>query len=237
MKKYLFLLVFLIGIAEVFSQDYDLIVTKEGDSIACNIDSITDAYIYFEMKSNNTWAHTHMDMDKVSESKRLELDRKTIRLKPGTSILLPSDQVRPGPASMWEIRKNSLVVANDFLFSITLSYERLIPVHDAVGIVLRAGTGITGESDDPIPLVFMGQGSMLMGQRKHFIETGVGYYQTIYHNPSFFPLIGYRYMGFKGLSLKAFVKLSYYTDDSWIDEWGQGRLGLGISIGYRFWFK
>ena len=41
MKKNLFLIVFLIGIAEVFSQDYDLIITNEGDSIACRIDSIT----------------------------------------------------------------------------------------------------------------------------------------------------------------------------------------------------
>ena len=53
--------------------------------------------------------------------------------------------------------------------------------------------------------------------------------------PSFFPLIGYRYMGVKGLSVKTFIKLSYYTEDSWIDEWGQGKLGFGISIGYRFW--
>jgi len=235
MKKHLFLIVFLISTVEAYSQDYDLIVTNEGDSIACRIDSITDAYIYFEMKSNNVWTHTHMDMDKVSKFKRLELDRKKIRLKPGTSILLPSDQVRQGPASMWEIRKNSLVIANDFLFSITLSYERLIPVHDAVGIVLRGGTGISGESGEE--LVIMGQGSMLIGQRKHFFETGVGYYQTLNYSPSFFPLIGYRYMGFKGLIIKAQLRVSFYTEDSWIEEWGQGELGWGISIGYRFWFK
>ena len=42
-------------------------------------------------------------------------------------------------------------------------------------------------------------------------------------------------MGFKGLSAKAFIKLSYYTDESWVDEWGQGGLGFGISKGYRFW--
>ena len=174
-----------------------------------------------------------MDLNEVSEFKRLELDRKTIRLKPGTSILLPSDQVPPGPNSMREIPKNSLILANDFLFSITISYERLIPVHDRIGFMLRGGTGITLESGEE--LVFMGQPSMLIGQRKHFFETGVGYYQTLNYSPSFFPLIGYRYMGYKGLSLKAFVRLSYYTEDSWIDEWGQGALGVGISIGYRFW--
>lgn len=210
-----------------------MIITTEGDSIACHIDSITDTQIYFEMKFNNNWTHTDIDMNKVSEFKRLELDRKTIHLKPGTSILLPSDQVPPGPASIWEIPKNSLIIANDFLFSITLSYERLIPVHDRIGIMLRGGTGITFESGEE--LVFMGQVSMLIGRTKHFLETGGGYYQTLNYSPSFFPLIGYRYMGFKGLSAKAFIKLSYYTEESWKDEWGQGRLGFGISIGYRFW--
>ena len=233
MKKYLILIIFLICIGEVYSQNYDLIITKKGDSIACHIDSINDTYIFFEMKSNYYWKHTHLSMDKVSKFIRSELDRKKIRFKPGTSILIPSDQLPPGPNSMREIPKNSLILANDFLFSITFSYERLIPVHDAIGIMLRAGTGITLESGEE--LVFMGQPSMLIGQRKHFFETGVGYYQTLNYSPSFFPLIGYRYMGFKGLSLKAFVNLSYYTEDSWIDEWGQGGLGLGFSIGYRFW--
>ncbi len=233
MKKNLFLIVFLIGIGNAFSQDYDLIITTEGDSIACHIDSITDTHIYFEMKANYYWTHTHMDVNKVSEFKRLELDRKTIRFKRGTSILLPSDQVTPGPNSMREIPKNSLILANDFLFSITISYERLIPVHDRIGFMLRGGTGITLESGEE--LVFMGQVSTLFGKRRHFLETGVGYYQTLNYSPSFFPLIGYRYMGFKGLSVKASIRLSYYTEESWVDEWGQGKLGWGISIGYRFW--
>ena len=47
MKKNLFLIVFLIGIGNAFSQDYDLIITTEGDSIACHIDSITDTHIFF----------------------------------------------------------------------------------------------------------------------------------------------------------------------------------------------
>ena len=104
-----------------------MIVTNEGDSIACNIDSITDAYIYFEMRSNYTWTHTHMDMDKVSEFKRLELDRKTSHLKPGTSILLPSDQVPPGSG----IPKNGFYVElfpinrTEELGYISLNYERL----------------------------------------------------------------------------------------------------------------
>ena len=233
MLKNLFLIVFLIGIGNAFSQDYDLIITTKGDSIACHIDSITDAHIFFEMKANDYWTHTHIDVNKVSEFKRLELDRKTIHLKPGTSILLPSDQIPPGPASIWEIPKNSIVLANDFLFSVTISYERLIPIHENVGFMLRGGTGITLESGEE--LVFMGQVSMLIGKRKHFFETGVGYYKTFNASPSFFPLIGYRYMGVKGLTFKAHVRVAYYTDDEWAAEWGRSELGWGISIGYRFW--
>ena len=233
MKKNLFLLVFLIGIGNAFCQDYDLIITTKGDSIACHIDSITDTYIFFEMKANDFWTHTHIDVNKVSEFKRLELDRKKIHFKRGTSILLPSDQIPPDPASIWEIPKNSIVFANDFLFSITVSYERLIPVHDIIGIMLRGGTGITLESGNE--LVFIGQVSMLIGKIKHFMETGVGYYQTFNASPSFFPLIGYRYMGVKGLTLKAHVRVAYYTDDEWAAEWGRSELGWGISIGYRLW--
>ena len=32
-----------------------------GDSIDCNVDSITDTYIYSEMKSKNYWKHTHIN--------------------------------------------------------------------------------------------------------------------------------------------------------------------------------
>lgn len=233
MKRNLFLVLFLSCIGTAFSQNFDLIVTTDGDSIACHIDSITDTHIFFEMKTDYYWTHTQKDMNKVSEYKRLELDGKTIRMKTGTSILLPSDQIPPGPASIWEIPKNSLIIANDFLFSVTISYERLIPVHDIIAFMLRGGTGITLESGEEF--VIMGQVSMLIGKTKHFLETGCGYYQTLNADPSFFPLIGYRYMGVKGLSIKAHVRVAYYTDDEWAAEWGSPDFGWGISIGYRFW--
>ena len=233
MKRNLFLVVILSCIGNAFSQNFDLIVTTEGDSIACHIDSITDAYIFFEMKDGYHWMHTKKDMNMVSEYKRMELDGKTIRMKPGTSILLPSDQIPPGPASIWENPKNSLIIANDFLFSITISYERLIPVHDRIAFMLRGGTGITFESGEEV--VFIGQVSMLVGKTKHFLETGSGYYQTFNADPSFFPLIGYRYMGVKGLSIKAHIRVAYYTDDEWAAEWGSPSFGWGISIGYRLW--
>ncbi len=50
-----------------FAQDLDLIVTTKGDSIVCRIDSITETNIYFEMKSQNKWAHTQIGLTDVSQ--------------------------------------------------------------------------------------------------------------------------------------------------------------------------
>ena len=100
--------------------------------------------------------------------------------------------------------------------------------------MLRAGTGITLESGEE--LVFMGQVSWLFGKSRHFLETGCGYYQTLNADPSFFPSIGYRYMGRKGLLIKLFVVAEYYTDENWIEEWGQGKIRPGIQFGYRYRF-
>ncbi len=38
---------FLLLVTCGLSQDYDLIVTTKGDSIACRIDSINDTHIYY----------------------------------------------------------------------------------------------------------------------------------------------------------------------------------------------
>ena len=70
-----------------FTQEYDLIVTINGDSIACHIDSITDTHIYYMMKSHGTWIHTHIPNSDVSETKQDVIDRKKYQFKPGTTII------------------------------------------------------------------------------------------------------------------------------------------------------
>jgi len=87
MKKLLFILVLLANIGLVYSQDYDLIVKSNGDSIACHIDSITDTRIYFEMKSNKYWKHTHINKADVIEFKRNVINKKQVVFKYGTSII------------------------------------------------------------------------------------------------------------------------------------------------------
>ncbi|MCK4992119.1 MAG: DUF3575 domain-containing protein, partial [Bacteroidales bacterium] len=87
----LFLFLFACG----FSQDLDLIVTTKGDSIACRIDSITETHIYFEMKSQNKWAHTHIGLTDVSEYKRSAIDKKKYVFKAGTSIIASQKVIKP----------------------------------------------------------------------------------------------------------------------------------------------
>lgn len=66
---------------------YDLIVTNEGDSIACHIDSITDAIIYFEFKFKNHWVHTNFNLDKVAEYKHDQFGGKYLIFKEGSSYI------------------------------------------------------------------------------------------------------------------------------------------------------
>lgn len=72
----------------VNTETYDLIVTNNGDSIACYIDSITDRYIYFEMKSNNKWIHTCAEKSNIVEYKYDQFSGKVLIFKGESSYIL-----------------------------------------------------------------------------------------------------------------------------------------------------
>jgi hypothetical protein len=230
MRKFLIFIILITSVSYVYSQNYDLVVTNNGDSIACYIDSITETHIYFRMKNRERWVNTYLENTKIKSFEHNVIDKKAYNFESGSTKILG---LKKDINSQYDIPKNSIILSNDFLFSITLNYERLIPIHEHVGFMLRIGSGYTAESGNE--LVIMSQPSMLIGNSKHFFETGVGYYQTFNTSPSFFPLIGYRYMGIKGLTIKAFIKVDYYTDKNWIREWGQGKVWPGLQIGYRIW--
>lgn len=84
MKKIFFIL-FIFSTFKLYAQNYDLIVTSKGDSIACFIDSITDSKIYFEMKYNDKWIHTNTSKTEYIEYKTNAIDKKLVIFKPGTS--------------------------------------------------------------------------------------------------------------------------------------------------------
>jgi hypothetical protein len=208
-----------------YSQNYDLIVTAKGDSIACRIDSITDTHIYFEMKSRNSWALTSIGLADVSEYKRDAIFRKEFVYKMGTSII---ESRKPAiPASIWDIQKNSVYVG-----ILSLTYARMIPAGDHVGITFGGGlyhfdaTGVVGES------------SVIVGGVKHFFEPGImGVY---FFGSNSGPdqeeedsvvgaaaiRMGYRYQGPGGLLLRAAPNFIFTDKDFFVFP--------ALSIGYSF---
>ena len=130
-----------------------------------------------------------------------------------------------------EFSTSSLVIANDFIFSVTLSYERIVPLKKQWNLALRGGGGYTAESGDDLTCIV--QSSFLYGKSKHFFETGVAYYQNLTYPDAFIiPIVGYRFMGEKGFVFKAFGDLLMdVIDDS---EWGFLNPGFHLSVGWRF---
>ncbi len=87
MKKIIIIFSFLLSFHSTYSQDYDLVVTTNGDSMACHIDSITDTQIYLEMRYNGKWVHTFMNKNKIIEHKYNAIDKTKFYFEPGTSII------------------------------------------------------------------------------------------------------------------------------------------------------
>lgn len=220
-----FTVLFLFTGAFAYSQDYDLIVTEKGDSIACRIDSITDTHIYFEMKIQNSWAQTHMVLTDVLEYKRNAIFRKDFVFKTGTSIIkFPKSAL---PASIRDIQKNSVYAG-----ILSINYARMFPAGDRVGISFGGGlyhfdaTGVVGEI------------SVLVGAVKHFFEPGImGVYFIVSSSPpdeeeddSFRGAasirFGYRYQGPGGLLIRAAPNFIFVPGDFYLFP--------ALSIGYSF---
>ena len=89
MRLVFLLIVILSCLSPIYSQTYDLIITNDGDSIACYIDSISNSKIYYQAKINNNWIQTYADTSILIEYKLNVIDEKTVTFKPGSSIIEP----------------------------------------------------------------------------------------------------------------------------------------------------
>jgi hypothetical protein len=100
------------------AQDYDLIVTTKGDSIACKVDSISrDAY-YILVRMDGKKISTTIPMDQVSEFIPDAIEKNSINRIPGTIYFLSDNNtVRPNAISL------SLLGSSPF---IGLVIERLL---------------------------------------------------------------------------------------------------------------
>ena len=197
------------------SQDYDLIVTSKGDSIACRIDSISRTHIYFEMKSKNYWAQTHIALSDVREYKRDAIQKKQFVFRSGTSII--ESPLQLGPASMRDIGKNSLYVG-----ILSVNYSRLFP-GDQIGVTVSGGLSFVGALDGG-NLGFMVETTLLKGGTKHFFEPGI---LVLFGADVVWPMIrtGYRYQGPEGFLFRVGPLFGFLDGISLLPA---------ISIGYSF---
>ena len=85
MKKYVLLSILLTFVTCAFSQNYDLIVCTNNDSIACFIDSISGNQIFFRMKIKDYWRQTYIGLEEITEYKYAVIDRYNVKFEPGSS--------------------------------------------------------------------------------------------------------------------------------------------------------
>jgi hypothetical protein len=219
MKKLLLIIIIIIYHSYAYTQDYDLIVKSNGDSIACRIDSITDTHIYFEMKSKEYWKHTHINKADVKEFQYNVIYKKTYVFKEGTSII-ETHKLRP--KSMLGIKKNAISIETTLYLALLLSYEIMFPLNNFSGINVRGGygRGIDWEGGG----YFLGESTLLLGGPKHIAELGLSIYCLDMGPPEAYPFVrvGYRFQGNKGILIKPALYLN-----NWIKM-------PSLSIGFSF---
>ena len=225
LKLFLLLFVLLASFFSAYTQEYDLIVRNNGDSIVCNIDSISDSKIYFESKFNNRWVHSNLDRSDISEFQEDIIDIKSVKLIQRTS------QIRPyNPAfeinSVREIQRNSVYVDLHILL-INVFYERIFPMND--NLAITAGGGIIQAWGFSSETFIAPKLTLLIGGVKHFFEPGIAVPIAIIGDQDewHMGIVGYRYLGPQGFVFRASVFVQW-------ESGGELLVLPGISLGLAF---
>lgn len=216
MKRFFTLIVFLSILFQGKSQNLDLIVLSNNDSIACIIDSVTVSNIYFKLKLNDNWVKTNTKRDDVLEYKYQAIDKKDFLFKTGTSYILSRRLI--GSAN--RIRRNAVYIelGGVGIFG-SVNYDRTFPISNRSGVALGFSLGFLVD--------FVFDASYLYGKSNHYFELGAGYSLPVH---LIIPRIGYRYQGNKGFLFRAGVmyfqtiKSESFGDFPW----------AGVSFGYSF---
>ena len=173
----------------MYSQNFDLIVTIKGDSIACNIDSITAVDLHYEMKFRNNWIHTQINKSQVREYKLSAISKETAKFKSGTSYLDSRIQLETNKS----MNKNSIYVENLVIFP-SINYDRFLSLSSHAGIILKVGLSYYAAP------FFIAESSFLIGNERSHFEVGGGFGGKYMLGP--FGRLGYRFIGRKGLVIK-----------------------------------
>ncbi len=85
MKPPFIILMFFLSICSLYSQTYDLVVKTNSDSIACHIDSITNSKIFIELRYNEEWSHSYINLNEIKEYKEDAVNISNIYFESGSS--------------------------------------------------------------------------------------------------------------------------------------------------------
>lgn len=234
MLKHLFFVLLICSSFNANAQKKDLIVLNSGDSLVCHILKLDSNTLTAQIREN--WKKTEKEFS-LSDIQLLREDairNGNVFRKRGSSLIL---ETRKGTRELEFIPRNGILLGTDFIFTLSASYERIQPLGKYIAIIGRGGGGITFESgEDPAGILNV---SFIGGSHRNYGEIGLGGYYPHRFAPIYNFHYGYRYIGFKGLSVRAFVKTELYTSQEDIDEWGKGKtysIGAGFQIGYRWRF-
>ena len=204
MKKYFLLIILFISLGRnAYSQEYyDLIVMTNGDSIACNIDSITDTHIFFKMKYRNNWGHTYIDKSILADFKQNALDKELVHFKPGTSyIIIPVKKTNNNKNSISRNNLNlNLLGSSASIYAAT--YERKFLLKPNYYLTFGLGIGInveeTGILSSRTPDNYMTIPYNLIynyGKKIHYLLFGLGstiMIGNVQQEYYIYPIFGYR---------------------------------------------
>jgi hypothetical protein len=140
--------------------------------------------------------------------------------------------------NLYDLPHNGLILTTDYIWSVTIGYQRLEPLSNYVAALGRVGIGYTAESGNDATI--NGDLSLLIGGNRHFGELGVGWYGPLTDSAGFalFPNLTYRYMGEKGFYTKIGVRMSIYTQEEDLDAAWEGQYGVWplLHVGYVWYF-
>jgi hypothetical protein len=197
------------------AQDFDLIVTIKGDSIACRIDSITETYVYYEMKSQYHWTHTRIGLEEVSHYEQNVIKKGQYLYEPGTTII-KSEYTDTLPKNAFYIGIMTLTYARTFTGNLVkLTLAGGVAHIDAIGVLMES--------------------TLLIGGPSHFFEPGIMAWHIFPSNSSsegdgstsgISIRIGYRFQSREGFLFRAAPMIGIV----------EGGLVLlpALSIGYSF---
>ena len=121
--------------------------------------------------------------------------------------------------NMFDVPKNAIVLRTDYFLGLTAGYERIIPLKPNFGLCMRGSAGLISDAGSDFGLIADICG--LIGKRFLFLEFGCGLIEVPrWKNPEFAPYVGCRYMGYKGLFGRVYIRpdTNIFKDVSMADQ-------------------